>query len=183
MFNWKKSRKQPGALLDVTPSKRQNKRLSKSPRSQSSPASSPFNEATSSPFFPKSSPFGTPVTFDDIGLVPSRTEYSSVERSNSQFTVPAASIFAVSQDEEESREEDVLSELHSTNSKEAFYRLKSTRSSTSNVSPNSQTALPLDPKAIDVNAAVAILEELRKTASPEDLVALRMFNFVAYRTI
>jgi hypothetical protein len=34
--------------------------------------------------------------------------------------------------------------------------------------------LPLDPKEIDLKTAVAILEELRKTASPDDLVALRM---------
>lgn len=33
--------------------------------------------------------------------------------------------------------------------------------------------LPFDPKEIDLKTAVAILEELRKTASPEDLVALR----------
>jgi hypothetical protein len=33
--------------------------------------------------------------------------------------------------------------------------------------------LPVDPKEIDLKTAVAILEELRKTASPEDLVALR----------
>jgi hypothetical protein len=182
MFNWKKSRK-PAALPDVTPQKRHAKRLSKSPRMQSSPASSPFNETTPSPLFMKSSPFGTPVTFDDIGIVPQRPEFTVVDRSNSQLVVPTDSIFADSQEEENPNEDDVLSELHSTTSKDAFYRLKSTRSSTSNVAANSQATLPLDPKAIDVNAAVAILEQLRKTASPEDLVALRMYSIVVYNHI
>jgi hypothetical protein len=41
----------------------------------------------------------------------------------------------------------------------------------------SPASLPFDPKEIDLKTAVAILEELRKTASPEELVALRTCTF------
>ena len=41
---------------------------------------------------------------------------------------------------------------------------------------SSQSSLAVDPRTVDLQTAVGILEELRKTASPEDLVALRKFH-------
>ena len=40
----------------------------------------------------------------------------------------------------------------------------------------SSSSLAVDPRTVDLQTAVDILQELRKTASPEDLVALRRFT-------
>lgn len=41
---------------------------------------------------------------------------------------------------------------------------------------DSQLSLVTDGRAIDLEAAIAIIQELKKTASPEDLIALRMLS-------
>jgi hypothetical protein len=53
-------------------------------------------------------------------------------------------------------------------------------SSTQLNSASSQLSLVVDnePRAVDLETAVTILQELRKTASPEDLVALRTLLFI-----
>ena len=52
----------------------------------------------------------------------------------------------------------------------------SAKGSVSELTNSSQISLVPESHAIDLGAAVAILQELRKTASPEDLVALRTYK-------
>jgi len=51
----------------------------------------------------------------------------------------------------------------------------SAKGSVTQLKDSSQTSLIPETKPIDLEAAVAILQELRKTASPDDLIALRTF--------
>jgi hypothetical protein len=73
------------------------------------------------------------------------------------------------------RNDDDVSELRSPIIKEPFYNLTSPSSSAAHLSSSLYDLTP-DSKTIDLNTAVALLEELRKTASPGDLVALRKFS-------
>jgi hypothetical protein len=52
----------------------------------------------------------------------------------------------------------------------------SAKGSMSQLTNASQTSLVPESRTIDLEATVAILQELRKTASPEDLVALRAYK-------
>jgi hypothetical protein len=70
---------------------------------------------------------------------------------------------------------DIVGHLPSE-SRDTLSALLTPRGSTTRLVGASQTSLAVDPKAIDLKSAVAILEELRKTASPEDLVALREYD-------
>ena len=64
-------------------------------------------------------------------------------------------------------------------------RFPSARSSATQLKTASQLsfATAIEPRTVDLEAAIAILQELRKTASPEDLVALRASDsrYVAYQ--
>lgn len=66
-----------------------------------------------------------------------------------------------------------VGKLQHTASKESLSAYLTPKASRSQLTAPSQTSLGFDPKQIDLRTAVAILEELRKTASPDDLVALR----------
>jgi hypothetical protein len=71
---------------------------------------------------------------------------------------------------------DTLGNLQHTESKESFSTYLTPRASSSKLTAPSEKSLAFDPKQVDLRTAVAILEELRKTASPDDLVALRMWE-------
>jgi hypothetical protein len=66
-----------------------------------------------------------------------------------------------------------IGNLQHAASKESLSAYLTPKASRSQLTAPSQTSLGFDPKQIDLRTAVAILEELRKTASPDDLVALR----------
>jgi hypothetical protein len=72
--------------------------------------------------------------------------------------------------------EDRFSSLRTSPSRDRMSQSLSPQASHSILTGPSQTSLALDPRSIDLQTAVTILEELRKTASPEDLVALRKFE-------
>jgi hypothetical protein len=75
--------------------------------------------------------------------------------------------------------EDEVAELRSSN-KEPLSKMMSPRSSSTNLAATSRPTMVIDPKMIDLSTAVGILEELRKTASPEDLVALRKLTLFGF---
>jgi hypothetical protein len=69
------------------------------------------------------------------------------------------------------------SDLRPSPSRERLSQSLTPQSSFSNLpyAYTSQSPPAVDPRSVDLQTAVGILEELRKTASPEDLVALRTF--------
>jgi hypothetical protein len=69
--------------------------------------------------------------------------------------------------------DDHLSELKTSASRDRLSQSTSPQASYTTLPYESQPSLALDPRSVDLQTAVVILEELRKTASPEDLVALR----------
>jgi hypothetical protein len=155
------------------PEKRDARRLSKLPRAQG-PASSPYIEIPTSPLPIQVPPPAQNFEVDEIAISPQRPQIGHFQKSSSQTHLSPSSIVPVTQDHEV---EDEVKELRRSTTKEPIYKLKSPWSSSTNVAPPSQTNLALDPKTIDLKTAVGILEELRKTASPEDLVALRKHAF------
>lgn len=66
-----------------------------------------------------------------------------------------------------------LSNMESRESLSAFLTPKASQSQ---LTAPSQSCATFDSKQVDVKSAIALLEELRKTASPEDLVALRTLH-------
>jgi hypothetical protein len=70
-------------------------------------------------------------------------------------------------------QDDELGDLPSPSARDRMSTSVSPQPSSSRLPTGSQTSLVLDPRTIDLQTAVVILEELRKTASPDDLVALR----------
>jgi hypothetical protein len=106
----------------------------------------------------------------DLSVVPKRPALELLQQSPSQIRLQNAS-FVTCLAEPASREPNEEARDHKASvSKEASTGLLSKPPPGDAQSPS----LPFDPKTIDMKTAVAILEELRKTASPEDLVALRM---------
>jgi hypothetical protein len=69
--------------------------------------------------------------------------------------------------------DDHISELKPSPSRDRLSKSASPQASYTTLPFESQPSLALDPRSVDLQTAVVILEELRKTASPEDLVALR----------
>jgi hypothetical protein len=151
------------------PERRDGNRLSKSPRAKL-PRSGSYNQPVVSTSRIQS-PYPDPQFGDDEAFPPTHLQISFSQRDLSQKNQTALSLVTTPK---LAHDEDVGPALRSTTSPpEPFYKLKTPVSPPMNSQP-SQMSLTIDPKSIDLNTAVALLEELRKTASPEDLVALRM---------
>ena len=71
----------------------------------------------------------------------------------------------------------VRNRLSLSRSNSLVLQIPSGRASTSRPAslPDSKVSLVSDTRTIDLEAAISILQELRKNASPEDLAALRRF--------
>jgi hypothetical protein len=119
---------------------------------------------------PPSPPIVPPAQSGDpeLSVVPQRPTLDLMQMSPSQIRLQNAS-FVTCIENPISREPNEEAAEH----KPAGSRESSTGLLSKSPPDDSQPNLPFDPKEIDLKAAVAILEELRKTASPEDLVALR----------
>jgi hypothetical protein len=80
---------------------------------------------------------------------------------------------AIEETEDASEAEDKFSPLRPSPSYDRMSQSISPRASQSILTGPSQSSLAVDPRNVDLQTAVSILEELRKTATPEDLIALR----------
>jgi hypothetical protein len=156
------------------PEKRDGKRLSKQSKKKTIP-SSPYNQGPTSPL-PKQSPFPGPQSEVHDTTSPQRPRIDQVQQISSEANHPTGSYLSISPVPDN---EDEVTELRSS-TREPLNKMKSPRSSSTNLIPTSRSNLVTDPRTIDLNTAVGILEELRKTASPEDLVALRKLAPLRY---
>lgn len=156
------------------PEKRDGRRLSKQARSKSIPTN-PYNQGPEPPLTKQSLLTGPQTEVEDTTL-PQRPGIDQLQQRSSEGGHPMASFVSLPPTQEN---EDEVAKLRSSN-KEPLSKMMSPCSSSTNLASTSRPTMVIDPKMIDLSTAVGILEELRKTASPEDLVALRKLTLFRF---
>jgi hypothetical protein len=159
----------------------QHNRLVKPKTNSNSPFSSPTVPFPAS----ESTKYSDPLV--DIILSPtgdSRSRLDTGDQLRAKVTSPTDGSFSQGSDEDDSLGElanhvrDRLQSLSRSNS--VASQLPSAHASTTKLSSleGSKLSLLPDSRSVDIESAISILQELRKNASPDDLVALRMFVFI-----
>ena len=163
------------------PSSKEHNRLSKPRTNTNSPFGSPKVDIP--PPSPANTKYADVNISDAVVRFPTgdhRTRQDARQQLRAQLTSPIDGDVSQESDEVDSLGElatQVRNRLSLSRSNSLVLQIPSGRTSTSRPSslPDSKVSSVSDTRTIDLEAAISILQELRKNASPEDLAALRKF--------
>ena len=166
--------------MPSAPSSKEHNRLSKPRTNTNSPFASPKVDIPS----PSANTKYADVNINDgVARSPTedyRTRQDARQQLRAQLASPIDGDFSQESDGDDSLgglATQVRNRLSLSRSNSLVLEIPSDRTSTSRPAslPSSKVSLVSDTRTIDLEAAISILQELRKNASPEDLAALREF--------